>query len=68
MSLTLFLYLYQLTSTLKGEVDVRTDILLAEHLVETGLMEHSLNGGVDTREDDLDARRGEYLFSHQPRP
>ena len=47
--------LNKLPSTLKGEVDVGTDILLAKELVEARLMEHSLNRGVHAREYHLDA-------------
>ena len=39
----------------KGQVDVRADVLLAEHGVEAGLVEHGLNGRVHTREHHLDA-------------
>ena len=36
-----------LSGALEGEVDVGTDVLLTEHRVEAGLVEHGLNSRID---------------------
>ena len=40
--------LNQLFGTFECQVDVRADILLAEHRIEARLMEYGLYGGIDT--------------------
>ncbi len=47
--------LIELLGTLKGEVDVGTDILLAKELVEARLVEYGLHLLVHTREYHLNA-------------